>query len=80
MDWKTEYELWVNFGDLDRDLNEQLEGLANDIVQLEDRFYKHLEFGTGGMRGIIGPGTNRMNAYTVRKAAEGLTRYIEENG
>src|SRR5699024_4924424 len=48
--------------------------------QLEDSFYKDLEFGTGGMRGIIGPGTNRMNVYTVRKAAEGLARYIEENG
>src|SRR5690606_36347097 len=43
-------------------------------------FYKHLEFGTGGMRGIIGPGTNRMNIYTVRKAAGGLARYIEEQG
>jgi len=62
------------------DLSEQLEGIANDTAQLEDSFYKHLEFGTGGMRGIIGPGTNRMNTYTIRKAAEGLARYIEENG
>ena len=57
-----------------------MERIANDTAQLEDSFYKHLEFGTGGMRGIIGPGTNRMNTYTVRKAAEGLAHYIEENG
>jgi len=62
------------------DLSEQLEGIANDTGQLEDSFCNHLEFGTGGMRGIIGPGTKRMNMYTVRKAAEGLARYIEENG
>src|SRR5699024_3326039 len=49
-------------------------------VQLEDRFYTHLEFGTGGMRGVIGAGTNRMNKYTIRKAAAGLARYIVQNG
>jgi len=80
MDWKTEYNRWLNFSDLDTDLKEQLENLKGNTEQLEDSFYKHLEFGTGGMRGIIGPGTNRMNTYTVRKAAEGLARYIEENG
>lgn len=80
MNWKTEYERWVNFTDLDKDLSEQLESIADDQAELEDSFYTHLEFGTGGMRGIIGPGTNRMNAYTVRKAAEGLARYIDENG
>lgn len=80
MNWKTEYERWVNFTDLDKGLSEQLESIASDQAELEDSFYTHLEFGTGGMRGIIGPGTNRMNAYTVRKAAEGLARYIDENG
>src|SRR5690625_2411962 len=80
MNWKTEYNRWKNFVNLDTDLREQLESITNDQEQLEDSFYKHLEFGTGGMRGIIGPGTNRMNVYTVRKAAEGLARYIEENG
>lgn len=80
MNWKTEYERWQRFDDLDHDLSEQLKSIMHDQEQLEESFYKHLEFGTGGMRGIIGPGTNRMNTYTVRKAAEGLARYIEENG
>lgn len=52
-------------------LGAQSEQMANDPEQLEDSFYTHLEFGTGGMRGIIGPGTNRMNAYTVQKAGKG---------
>src|SRR5699024_12167506 len=80
MDWKTEFNRWLNFSDLDTDLKEQLENLKGNTEQLEDSFYKHLEFGTGGMRGIIGPVTNRMNTYTVRKAAEGLARYIDEEG
>jgi phosphoglucomutase len=54
--------------------------LQHNEKALEDSFYKNLEFGTGGMRGEIGPGTNRMNIYTVRKAAEGLARYIVEQG
>src|SRR5699024_10374614 len=52
-----------------------LESIANDTEQLEDSFYTHLEFETGGMRGIIGPGTNRMNVYTESKTAEGLAQY-----
>src|SRR5699024_12485044 len=80
MDWKTEFNRWLNFSDLDTDLKEQLENLKGNTEQLEDSFYKLLEFGTGGMRGMIGPGTNRMNTYTVRKAAEGLARYIDEEG
>ncbi|HLQ96636.1 MAG TPA: phospho-sugar mutase [Pseudogracilibacillus sp.] len=79
MQWQDAYKRWKNFSGLDETLQTQLENIE-DETDLEDRFYKHLEFGTGGMRGIIGPGTNRMNIYTVRKAAEGLARYIEEQG
>lgn len=79
MEWKAIYEKWLQFSGLDLELREQLEA-AEDMEELEDSFYKHLEFGTGGMRGIIGPGTNRMNQYSVRKAAAGLASYIVENG
>lgn len=80
MNWENEYKKWYGFSGLEAELKQQLQELEEDPIQLEDSFYKHLEFGTGGMRGIIGPGTNRMNIYTVRKAAEGLARYIEANG
>lgn len=79
MDWKKTYEKWLEFVELDEQLRAQLEKVE-DVMELEDRFYKHLEFGTGGMRGVIGPGTNRMNKYTVRKAAAGLAHYIVDAG
>nr|WP_208404557.1 phospho-sugar mutase [Saccharococcus thermophilus] len=65
---------------LDGELKRLLQERQDDLKWLEDSFYKDLEFGTGGMRGEIGPGTNRMNIYTVRKASEGLARYIESFG
>ena len=80
MNWEAEYKRWTDFQNLDKALKQELREIKEDNPLLEDSFYKHLEFGTGGMRGIIGPGTNRMNIYTVRKAAEGLARYIEANG
>jgi len=80
MDWKTNAERWMQFQGLDPELKKQLAEIANDEKQLEDAFYKNLEFGTGGMRGVIGAGTNRMNIYTVRKASAGLASYIEEQG
>lgn len=64
---------------IDKELGLQLKKIESDEKQLEDCFYKHLEFGTGGMRGELGPGTNRMNIYTIRKTAEGLARYIEQS-
>lgn len=79
MNWKKTYKKWLEFVELDEQLRIQLEKVKN-AVELEDRFYKHLEFGTGGMRGIIGPGTDRMNKYTVRKAAAGLGKYILDAG
>ena len=78
MNWKAKYEKWQNFPNLDSELKELLTDVKEEI--LKDSFYKNLEFGTGGMRGEIGPGTNRLNIYTVRKATEGLAQFIEKNG
>jgi phosphoglucomutase len=80
MDWKAAARKWTSFSALDPELAEQLNDMKTSEKALEDVFYKHLEFGTGGMRGEIGPGTNRMNIYTIRRAAEGLALYILEQG
>ncbi|RKD73174.1 alpha-phosphoglucomutase [Sinobaca qinghaiensis] len=80
MDWKTNWERWTSFSSLEKELDEELNVLSEEETQLEDSFYKYLEFGTGGMRGEMGPGTNRMNIYTIRRAAEGLARFIESRG
>ena len=76
--WKAEYEKWKNFPNLDEELKQQL--LEMDEKTKEDAFYRELEFGTAGMRGVLGPGTNRMNTYTVRKANDGFARYIAAHG
>ena len=76
MSWKLVAERWLNFSGLDQELKEQLDRVKHDETKLEELFGKNLEFGTAGMRGEIGPGTNRMNIYTVRKASEGLARYL----
>ncbi|ABO65895.1 MULTISPECIES: phospho-sugar mutase [Geobacillus] len=80
MEWRQKYEQWLREPQLDPELKQLLEQHRDDERWLEDCFYKNLEFGTGGMRGEIGPGTNRMNIYTVRKASEGLARYIQSFG
>jgi len=80
MNWMDKYELWESNSNLDEEMVKLLEEMKNDEKAKEDSFYKELEFGTGGMRGEIGAGTNRMNVYTVRKASEGLARYIESFG
>lgn len=80
MEWRQKYEQWLREPQLDPELKRLLEQRRHDEQWLEDCFYKNLEFGTGGMRGEIGPGTNRMNMYTVRKASEGLARYIQSFG
>lgn len=80
MSWQVTYEKWASFPDLDPELKQQLADIEADEKKLEDSFYKELEFGTGGMRGELGPGTNRLNIYTIRKAAEGLAHYIEKQG
>lgn len=80
MDWKNEYQRWATATSLDEELKRDLEALKGQDKAIEDAFYKNLEFGTGGMRGEIGPGTNRMNLYTIRKASEGLAQYIDAHG
>ncbi len=72
--WKTEYEKWMNHSDLDESLRKEFIGKSE--TELEELFYTSLSFGTGGMRGILGAGTNRMNVYTIRKANDGLARYL----
>ncbi|MFT4417304.1 phospho-sugar mutase [Fredinandcohnia humi] len=74
------YELWINHPGLDEEIKQQLLAIKNNPKEIEECFYKNLEFGTGGMRGEIGPGTNRMNLYTVRKASAGLAAFIESFG
>ncbi len=75
-----EYEKWLNSPDFDEETKKELEEIRNDEKEIEDRFYKELEFGTAGLRGVIGAGTNRMNKYTVGKATQGLANYILEQG
>ncbi|MFZ8763757.1 phospho-sugar mutase [Enterococcus diestrammenae] len=78
MSWEQVYEQWKNNADLEENLKKQLADLGDDPEKLEDAFYAPLEFGTAGMRGILGPGINRMNIYTVRQATEGLARFMDE--
>ena len=76
MDAKKIYEFWLHDPYFDEKTKEELRAIADDPNEIEERFYRNLEFGTGGLRGIIGAGTNRMNLYTVRKATQGLANYI----
>ncbi|MEW9574870.1 phospho-sugar mutase [Bacillus toyonensis] len=80
MNWKQEFSHWLSYAELDVELKEQLENMKQDEKKIEDSFYKNLEFGTGGMRGELGAGTNRLNVYTVRKATQGLAKFIEKLG
>lgn len=75
---KRNYERWVEYQDLDQEIRRELLSITSK-EEIQDRFYKNLEFGTGGLRGILGAGTNRMNIYTVRKASQGFADYINEN-
>ena len=78
MSYKLEYERWLTSDNVSEEVKAELLGL--DEKEIEERFYKDLEFGTGGLRGIMGAGTNRMNIYTVRKATQGLSLEILEKG
>ncbi len=81
MGYKETYQFWLEDAYFDAATKEELAAIAGDEKEIEDRFYKELEFGTGGLRGVIGAGTNRMNVYTVRKATQGLANYIlKQNG
>ena len=81
MDYRQEYETWCSDAYFDAKTKEELKALEGNEAEIEDRFYRKLEFGTGGLRGVIGAGTNRMNIYTVRQATQGLANYIiSQNG
>ncbi|EGT3662067.1 TPA: phospho-sugar mutase [Clostridioides difficile] len=76
MDYKNNYEMWLNSPYFDEQTKKELLSIKDDEKEIQDRFYKNLEFGTGGLRGIIGAGTNRINIYTVRRATLGVLNYI----
>ena len=80
MDYLKEYQRWCEDPSFDVETKKELELIKNDEEEIKDRFYKELEFGTAGLRGVIGMGTNRMNKYTVGKATQGLANYIIEQG
>ncbi len=76
MSYKSKYRDWLLNDYFDEEIKEELESIKDNEQEIEDRFYKNLEFGTGGMRGKMGAGTNRMNKYIVRKATQGLANYV----
>ena len=79
--YEKRYEEWLNNPIIDEKSKEELRSIKGNEKEIEDRFYKDLEFGTAGLRGVIGIGTNRMNKYTVTKATQGLANYIiKQNG
>ncbi len=80
MSYREQYEFWQKDDYFDEKTKEELKSIEGKEGEIEDRFYKDLDFGTGGLRGIIGAGTNRMNLYTVRKATQGLANYILKQG
>ena len=81
MSYKENFQFWLEDSYFDEDTKKELLSIRNNEAEVEDRFYRELEFGTGGLRGVIGAGTNRMNLYTVRKATQGLANYIiSQNG
>lgn len=80
LSWRKEYERWLSNEQLDKEVKNQLVEMEGDDTLIEDCYYKSLEFGTGGLRGELGAGTNRLNIYTIRKATEGLAQYIIQQG
>ena len=76
MSYRDTYDFWMTDDYFDEDTKKELAAIADDEAEIEDRFYRDLVFGTGGLRGVIGAGTNRMNFYTVRKATQGLANFI----
>ncbi|MCQ2498141.1 MAG: phospho-sugar mutase [Lachnospiraceae bacterium] len=80
MNYKEQYDFWLKDSYFDEETRNELNAIKDDEKEIEDRFYKELEFGTGGLRGVIGAGLNRMNVYTVRKATQGLANFIKKSG
>ena len=80
MEYLEKYENWLNDSAIDEETKEELRSIKENDAEIQDRFYKDLEFGTAGLRGVIGNGSNRMNKYTVTKATQGLANYIIKCG
>ncbi len=80
MDYKEVYGAWLASPYFDEETKKELQTISDDDNEIKERFYQELEFGTAGLRGVIGAGTNRMNIYTVRKATQGLANYIIKAG
>jgi len=80
MSYMDEFKFWLEDDYFDQETKNELLAIRDDEKEIEDRFYRELEFGTGGLRGVIGAGTNRMNIYTVRKATQGLANFILKQG
>ena len=79
MNYLEKYNEWLNDPAIDKETKEELNNIKDNNTEIQDRFYKELEFGTAGLRGVIGNGSNRMNKYTVTKATQGLANYINKN-
>ena len=79
-DYMKIYQEWLDNPYFDEATKDELRAIANDENEIKERFYMDLEFGTAGLRGIIGAGINRMNIYTVRRATQGLANYIKKQG
>ena len=80
MDAKQRYEMWLGSDQVDDVTKQELVNIKDNEAEIEDRFYTNLEFGTGGLRGVMGAGTNRMNIYTVRMATQGIANYLAKIG
>ncbi|MBR2383064.1 MAG: phospho-sugar mutase, partial [Anaerotignum sp.] len=79
-EYRVRYEQWLNDPFIDEETKAELRSIADNEMEIKERFFKELEFGTGGLRGIIGNGSNRLNQYTVGKASQGLANYILKEG
>lgn len=78
--YKTDYERWISCDILSQEEKQELLSIKDNEAEIEERFYRELEFGTGGLRGILGMGKNRMNIYNVRRAAQGVAKYLNDAG
>ena len=78
MNYKEKYNTWINSDIIDEETKNELKSIS-DEKEIEDRFYKDLDFGTGGLRGEIGAGSNRMNVYTVAQATQGFANYLNDS-
>jgi len=80
MDYREIFKHWLNSTQIDEDTRNELEAMADNDAEIKERFYKELEFGTGGLRGVIGAGINRINRYIVKKTTQGYAEYIKSRG